>query len=182
MNRRDCLFLFALALAAPQARAHTPYGRWKLLRQRYLLVHSTRTDPASDMIAEKIVATLKRVLPKANALVARAPDSQRIASLLTTGQAVLAVMRPNEAAKLFRGEAPFDAFSGVSLRVVLQVEGHVLVSVADFPAHHAWLLAAALSQDASLAPNSVPADAVLGVPVHEGAAAFRRGDPLEATQ
>jgi len=182
MNRRDCLLLFALALATPRARAHTPYGRWKLLRQRHLLIHSTRSDPASDAIAEKLVATLKRVLPKANPLVARAPDSQRIASLLTTGQAVLAVMRPNEAAKLFKGEVPFGAFSVGSLRVVLQVEGHVLVSVADFPAHHAWLLAAALTEGAGSASNSVPSDAELGVPVHPGAAAFRRGEPLEAMQ
>lgn len=182
MNRRDCLFLLALALAAPQVRAHTPYGRWKLLRQRFLLVHSTRTDPASDVIAEKLVATLQRVLPKANALVARAPDSQRVASLLTTGQAVLAVMRPNEAAGLFRGEAPFGGYSGDRLRIVLQVEDHVLVSVADFPAHHAWLVAAALTEGAGSASNSVPPDAVLGVPVHQGAAAFRRGEPLEAMQ
>lgn len=182
MDRREFLFLVALALAAPQARAHTPYGRWKLLRQRYLLVHSTRTDPASDAIAERLVATLKRLLPKANALVARAPDSRRIASLLTTGQAVLAVMRPIEAARLFHGEAPFSAFAGERLRVVLQVEDHVLVSVADFPAHHAWLLAAALTEDAGSALNSVPSDALLGVPVHQGAAAFRRGDPLEAMQ
>ena len=182
MNRRAFLFLIALALAAPQARAHVPYGQWKLLRQRYLLIHSTRSDPASDAIAEKLVATLKRVLPKANPLVARAPDAQRIASLLTTGQAVLAVMRPNEAVKLFKGEAPFGAFSGERLRIVLQVEDHLLVSVADFPAHHAWLLAAALTEGAGSASNSVPTDALRGVPVHQGAAAFRRGDPLEAMQ
>lgn len=151
-----------------------------MLRQRFLLVHSTRTDPASDEIAEKLVATLKRVLPKANAMVARAPDAKRIASLLTTGQAVLAVMRPDEAAKLFRGEQPFSAYSGDQLRVLLRVDDHVLLSVSDFPIHHAWLLASALTENASGASISVPADAVLGVPVHEGAAAFRRGEPLEA--
>jgi hypothetical protein len=182
MKRREFLLLFALALAASPARAHTPYGQWKLLRQRYLLIHSTRTDASSDAIAERLVATLKRLLPKANALVARAPDLQRIASLLTTGQAVLAVMRPNEAARLFKGEAPFGAFFGGRLRIVLHVEDHLLVSVVDFPAHHAWLLAAALTEEATSVSNSVPSEAVLGVPVHAGAAAFRRGEPLEAMQ
>ncbi len=174
--------LLGLGTAAPRVFAHAPYGQWKLLRQRYLLIHSTRTDPASDAIAERLVATLKRLLPKANALVARAPDAQRVASLLTTGQAVLAVMRQDEAAKLFRSEAPFSAFSGGTLRIVLQVEDHVLVSVADFPAHHGWLLASALTEAAGSAFNSVPPGAVRGVPVHQGAAAFRRGDPLESMQ
>ena len=33
------------------------------MRQRYLLVHSTRTDPRSDELAEKLVAIIQRVLP-----------------------------------------------------------------------------------------------------------------------
>ena len=97
MKRRAFLLsLPALALSMSFTRevsAHTPYRQWKILRQRFLLVHSSRSDPVSDEIAESMVEILDRVLPKARAMVARAPDEQRIASLMTTGQAVLAVMR-----------------------------------------------------------------------------------------
>ena len=84
-----------------EVSAHTPYRQWKILRQRFLLVHSSRSDPVSDEIAESMVEILDRVLPKARAMVARAPDEQRIASLMTTGQAVLAVMRTDLAVDLY---------------------------------------------------------------------------------
>jgi hypothetical protein len=178
MKRR--VFLAAVvALFAQTAHAHSPYRQWKVMRQRYLLVHSTRTDPRSDELAEKLVAIIQRVLPKANAMVGRAPDEQRVASLLTTGQAVLAVMRQEEARDLFLTRGAFSAYQGAQLRLLARVEDRVLVTVESFPAHHAWLVAAALVENPEALSIRVP-DSIQGeVPVHPGAAAFARGEPLE---
>lgn len=149
------------------------------MRQRYLLVHSTRTDPRSDQIAEQLVAIMQRVLPEANALVGRAPDEQRVASLLTTGQAVLAVMRPADARDLFLERGAFGAYRGAQLRLLARVEDRVLVTVESFPAHHAWLVAAALVENPESLSIRVP-DSIQGeVQVHPGAAGFARGETLE---
>ena len=181
MNRRAFLLAVGL-LASPPVLAHTPYRQWKILRQRYLLVHSTREDPYGDELAEKIVAVLARVLPRANAMVARAPDAERLASLLTTGQAVLAVMRHEEARELHAGRSRFAAFDGQALRMLLEAADRALVTVDTFPRHHAWLLAAALTQEAAELKARVPDGSQRSVPVHPGASAFARGEPLEAQE
>lgn len=166
------------------ANAHTPYRQWKVLRQRFLLVHSSRTDPVSDDIAEKLVAILDQVLPKANAMVARAPDQQRIASLMTTGQAVLAVMPAAEAEDLYQRRGDFHDLKGEQLRTLVVIGDHRLVTVASFPRHHAWLVTAALIENGGelairVADSSTGGDSV---PLHDGAAAFANGESLEAQQ
>lgn len=178
MKRRVFLAIFA-ALGAPMVRAHSPYRQWKVMRQRYLLVHSTRSDPRADEIAEQLVAIMQRVLPEANALVGRAPDEQRVASLLTTGQAVLAVMRPADARDLFLKRGAFGAYQGAQLRLLARVDDRVLATVEGFPAHHAWLVAAALVENAEALSIRVPHSIRGEVPVHAGAASFARGEPLE---
>lgn len=150
------------------AWAHTPYRQWKVLRERYLLVHSTRSDPAGDELAEALVAVLQRVLPQANALVSRTRDETSLAGLLTTGQAVLAVLRGAEAEEIYRRE-------GSMLRRLLSVGERVLATVDSFPRHHGWLVAAALLQNHPSA--KIPAEGM--VPVHPGALAYSRGEPLE---
>lgn len=148
------------------------------MRQRYLLVHSTRTDPRGDEIAEQLVAILQRVLPEANALVGRAPDTQRVASLLTTGQAALAVMRPEEARDLFQSRGALGAYQGDQLRLLAQADDRVLATIESFPTHHAWLVAAALVENPGALKIRVP-DSIQGaVPVHPGAAGYARGEPL----
>ena len=164
--------------------AHTPYRQWKVLRQRFLLVHSSRTDPVSDDIAEKLVDIFDKVLPKANAMVARAPDEGRIASLMTTGQAVLAVMRSSEAEDLYHRRGEFRNFDAEQLRTLVAIDDHLLVTVASFPRHHAWLVTAALSENGRelgirLANNMTGGDFV---PLHDGAAAFANGQSLETQQ
>ncbi|MSQ49048.1 MAG: hypothetical protein EXR30_01525 [Betaproteobacteria bacterium] len=179
MKRR--VFLAAVAaLLAQTAQAHSPYRQWGVMRQRYLLVHSTRSDPRGDEIAEQLVTLLQRVLPEANAMVGRSPDQQRVASLLTTGQAVLAVMRSEDVRDLFLSQGAFNAYHGANLRRLVRVEDRVLATVKDFPAHHAWLLAAALVENPGALSIQVP-DSIQGeAPVHPGAAGFARGEPLTA--
>ena len=186
MKRRELLRgLLAFSLTLPLAGrgfAHTPYRQWKILRQRFLLVHSTRSDPASDDIAERIVGIFDSVLPQAKAMVARAPDEQRVASLMTTGQAVLAVMQADEAADLYLSRGAFGDYDGAQLRSVVAIDDHLLVSVAAFPRHHAWLVTSALIENGASPAVRLPDDVNTGgaVPLHDGAAAFARGEPLEA--
>jgi len=180
MNRRA--FIALALLASPGLNAHTPYRQWKVLRQRYLLVHSTREDPRGDELAERVVAVLGRVLPQANAMVARAPDATRLASLLTTGQAVLAVVRAGEAEDLHSGQGRFSGFDGRTLRLLLEVEDRALVTTQALPRHHAWLLASALTGDAEGLRGRVPAADQNPLPIHQGASAFARGEPLEAQE
>lgn len=141
-----------------------------MLRERYLLVHSTRSDPAGDELAEALVALLQRVLPQANALVSRTRDEKSLAGLLTTGQAVLAVLRTADAESLYRGE-------GGMLRRLASIEQRDLVTVESFPRHHGWLVAAALVEN----KGSLPIDILQQgkIPLHPGALAYARGEPLE---
>lgn len=126
------------------------------------------------------MAILQRVLPQANALVARATDERQLASLLTSGQALVAVMRPRDAEDLFLGRAAFAGLEGGGLRRLLDVEARVLMALDAFPSHHGWLLSAALTENAGTLAVRVPRPAGSAVPVHAGALAFARGEPLQA--
>lgn len=179
MNRRAFIAAMA-ALAAAPTYAHTPYRQWKVLRQRFLLVHSIRTDPRSDQLAEHIVATLAQSLPEAKPMVARAARPARLASLLTTGQAVLGVIRAQAAADLFHGRGEFAGFEGGTVRALLAVDAHLLATIESFPHHHAWLVTDALVEHAHGVSWRVPA-AGGPVPVHPGALAYDRGEPPEAS-
>jgi hypothetical protein len=141
-----------------------------VLRERYLLVHSTRSDPAGDELAEALVAVLQRVLPQANALVSRTRDEKSLAGLLTTGQAVLAVLRAADAEALYRGE-------GGMLRRLASIEQRDLITVESFPRHHGWLVSAALMENKGSLPIKIPDSGK--IPVHPGAIAYARGEPLE---
>lgn len=149
-----------------------------MLRQRFLLVHSTRTDPAGDALAERLVAILQRELPQANALVARTSNEQQLARLLASEQALVAVMRPGDAEDFYRARAAFAGIEGRALRRLLDVEDRVLAAVEAFPRHHAWLVSAALSEHASGLAVRVSRAADSTVPVHDGALAFARGEPM----
>ncbi len=163
--------------------AHTPYRQWKVLRQRFLLVHSSRDDPVSDAIAEDLVGILDRMLPQANAMVARAPDQQRIASLMTTGQAVLSVMRTDQAEALFQRRGEFRDYAGEQLRWLVGIGDYRLVTVSSFARHHAWLVTAALTENGAALEIRAPGRGDGGsLPAHAGAVAFANGEPLESQQ
>jgi hypothetical protein len=133
-------------------------------------VHSTRTDAAGEELAEALVAVLQRVLPQANALVSRTRDEKSLGDLLTTGQAMLGVLRGTDAESLYRGD-------GRVLRRLLSVGERDLVTVESFPRHHGWLVSAALLENKGSLPITIPAAGT--VPVHSGAASYARGEPLE---
>jgi len=117
-------------------------------------------------------------------MVARAPDEQRIASLITTGQAVLAVMRQDQAIDLYRRQGGFQDYQGGMLRALVSIGDHILVTSEHFPRHHAWLVTSALVEndaelDVRVVTGSTDSDAV---PPHEGALAFARGEPLQIAE
>jgi hypothetical protein len=180
MHRRHFLALAALGL--PLLMGHTPYRQWKLYRQTHLLIFTTKDDPASDELGERIAARLREVLPDSKAQVARAPHAQRIASLITTGQADVAVLSRADASALALRQPPFGDYLPVALRVLAQTAQHQLVCREDFKAQHAWLVAEALAGEAVpglVLPQDAPGNGD-AVPAHAGTAAFVRGEQPDA--
>lgn len=133
-------------------------------------MHSTRTDPQGDAIADALVVILQRELPEANALVARATNEKRLAALLESGQALLAVMRAADAEDLFLGRGAFAGLEGRHLRRLLAVGARLLVAVEAFPVHHAGMVREALVAHPGALAVRVPDAGESAVPLHPGAA------------
>jgi hypothetical protein len=182
MTRRRLLTALAAIAGAVALTAHSPYRQWVVYRQAHLLIFTSRDDPVSDALGERIAARLREVLPESKARVARAPHAGRIASLITTNQADVAVLSRANAAALFRREAPFQDYAAVALRVLAETPRYQLVCREDFKDEHAYLVAEALAGDPGEPKLTVPdgaPDRTNGVPAHAGAAAFARGGKLE---
>jgi hypothetical protein len=94
---------------------------------------------------------------------------------------MLAVMRADDAKDLYLGRVAFTGQDGRSLRRLLAVESRILATVETFPRHHAWLVSAALAENAAGLSVRVPRADESAVPVHPGALAYARGEPLEAS-
>lgn len=181
MNRRPFLAFLASSAASLLLVGHTPYRQWKVYRQAHLLVFTSRDDPDADELGERIAARLRVVLPDSNARAARAPNVARIASLITSDQADVALLSHADAAALFTRQDPFGDYAAVALRVLVQTPRYQLVCRADFKLEHAYLVAEALAGDPGVPEFAVPMREHAGadeVPTHPGAAAFARGEPL----
>ncbi len=180
MTRRPFLAFLASSAASLLLAGHTPYRQWKVYRQTHLLIFTSRDDPGSDELGERVAARLRAVLPDAKAQVARAPHVARIASLITSGQADVAVLSHANAAALFARREPFAEYPAVALCVLVETAQYQLVCREDFKPDHAYLVAEALVGDGSVPSFTVPtrpADTA-EVPPHPGALAFLRGEPL----
>lgn len=178
MHRRH--FMAALAgLAALPARAHTPYRQWAVFRQRFLLITTTRDDPASDELGEIVARILRQRLPASHAQVSRARDWKTLASLLVTRQTEVAVLDRDRARALAAGAPPYQDYGPAPLRALVRTDRYGVVCREDFPLHHAYLLAEALVQEAGPQGFAVPAEDE-NVPAHPGALLFARGGPLPA--
>lgn len=180
MQRRSFLLAVFLGAWVPPAFAHTPYRQWQVMRERFLLIHTSRTDPASDEWGDRIAAALEQTLPEARAMVARTPDEIRIASLLHTGQARVAVLSVENALAMNAGRERFAEIGQVDMHLLAAFDRHLWVCRPDFPEHHAFLLASAIAEHPSLqakfvvdAPNNAQP-----LTLHSGVAAFTRGDPV----
>src|SRR5262245_28166630 len=175
MYRRPFLALFGSGVASLVLAGHTPYMQWKLYRQAHLLIFTTRDDVGSDELGERIAKRLLEALPDSKAQVARAPHVARIASLITSNQADVAVLSHANAAALFARKDAFADFPPVALRVLVATPQYQLVCREDFRLDHAYLVAEALAGDPGVPSLAVPTGAG-PVPTHAGALAFLRGE------
>jgi hypothetical protein len=180
MHRRRFLSLLVCGPAlVPAAFAHTPYRQWKVFRQRHLLVMTTRDDLAGDALGDRFVEVLLAELPQSRAMVSRARHLERIASLITTDQASVAVLSREHARALFRGEPPFAGYGPYPLRLLVESGNYLLVCRDDVPLHHGYLIAASLMGHADALAARIPVAADIGIPLHPGAQAFVRGETVE---
>lgn len=175
---RRALLGGALGAAWLLTAGHTPYKQWVVYRQRNLVIGSVRADPPTFALAERVADTLARHLPESRARLGRAPTYPRLGGLLATAQLQVAVLEAGAAGALTRGAAPFEGVGAAALRVLYELGGYLLVSIEDFPAHHAYLLCATLAEHAEAGLGRLPSAETAGtVPVHPGTLAFVTGGP-----
>ncbi len=183
MDRRTLLCgaaaLAALWLQALPARAHTPYRQWDIFRRRYLQILTAESDPAGDAVGDLWVAQLRQRLPESRAMVSRARDLRRIASLLKTNQAKLAVLSHADARAITQGQPPFEEFAPLPLQILVDDGTFLLATREDLPLYHGYAITAALMEEKP-ARLSVPLDGRFGMPAHPGARAVALGETIPA--
>jgi hypothetical protein len=180
MTRRRALLLGALALSGLVLQGHAPYGQWSVYRKKHLLILTTKVDPQSFDLGKKLAAYLSKILPESRAQVSRAPHKTRIASLISSKQMELALMRPDDAAALRAGTAPYEDYGPVPLNVLMAMDDFLLVCREDFAPLHAWLIAEALSRKdsgiaARPAQSAKPESPDPHLPLHQGTVMFLSG-------
>lgn len=180
MNRRRFLSAAPLVMLSLSAAAHTPYRQWQVLRERFLLIHTSKSDEGSDVLGERIAAALEQTLPEARAMVARTPDEIRIASLMRTGQARVAVLSQQNAVAMSKGAAPFADIGKVEMQLLAAFGEYLWVCRPDLPEHHSYLLASAVSEHKELGATFPTRAAASAFELHAGVAAFVRGDAVPA--
>lgn len=157
---------------------HSPYRQWQVYRKTHLVIVTSRDDLAGDDLGEKCAAIVRTALPNSKAAVGRGPRVQRIASLMSTRQAEVAVMSRPNALAMYRGEGTFEQYGPIALRVVVENDTHQLVCREDFPLQHGFLLAEALLTGGTGLGLSIPprnAAESRDIPPHAGALAFAEG-------
>ena len=184
MNRRTWLLgaaslMAALALPFRSAHAHSPYRQWDIFRKKHLQILTSRSDLDGDAIGDEWVALLLERLPLSQAMVSRARDMRRVASLLKTDQAKLAVLSYSDAKAMIAGAAGFEEYTPIPLQVMLDNGTHVLVARENLPLHHAFVVTATLLEEAKPLHLRVPLDGQFGMAVHPGARSAALGESLE---
>ena len=177
---RSATALIAAALwPATQALAHTPYAQWDLFRKRNLQILTSHSDLAGDTIGDQWVDFLQKKLPLSRAMVSRARDVVRVASLLKTDQSKLAVLSYQHAQALMTSAAPFEDYTEMPLQVMFDNGTHVLVARQNLPLHHGFLIAVTLLEQAGPLHLKVPLKGKFGMQVHPGARAAALGEKIE---
>ncbi len=173
------LMLAAGLWPAAHALAHTPYAQWDLFRKRNLQILTSHSDLPGDAIGDEWVDYLRKKLPLSRAMVSRARDVARVASLLKTDQSKLAVLSYQHARAIMTGAAPFEDYPNMPLQIMLDNGTHVLVAREDLPLHHGFLIAVTLLEAAGPMHLSVPLEGKFGMKVHPGARAAALGEKIE---
>jgi hypothetical protein len=185
MNRR-ILLLRTIALAAfaawppSAALAHTPYRQWDIFRRRHLQVLTARSDLDGDLAGDEWVAHLREHLPLSRAIVSRARDIGRVASLLKTDQAKLAVMSYADVQAMALGIAPFNEYAPMPVQLLLDNGTHLLIARDNMPLHHAYVITVSLLEARERLHLQVPMAGRFGLDVHAGARAAALGELIQA--
>ena len=129
----------------PPLMGHTPFPQWKVYRQRHLFIAVDRTDATAHDLGHVLTEILDRDLPEAEAKVTRAVNAVGVASLMSTEQLDVALMRKTDAVAWVQGAAAFQAIEPVSLRTLVDLGDYLLLCRADFPDRHAAVLAHTLT-------------------------------------
>lgn len=151
--------------------AHTPYAQWDAYRVRHLQVVTTRSDLAGDAVADQWVAVLAEHLPESKAVVSRARNFVRMASLLKTDQAKVAVLSHADAKAMHEGAPPFEDYGPIQLQVLVDDGVYLLVTRADLPENHGFMVVSTLLDNGADLKLSVPVDGMSGLTTHSGALA-----------
>jgi len=159
--------------------AHTPYRLWDIFRQQNLQILTSHADYTGDDLGEEWVVFLRKNLPLSRAMISRALDMIRVASLLKTNQTKLAVLSYRHARLLFVGVPPFDQFSPLRLEVLIDNGKYLLVGRPSLPLQHGFMITAALMKDAEKLQLVNPTKGKFGMAVHAGSKAFFNGEQIE---
>lgn len=184
MHRRS--FILRLTQAATlalfpwnNALAHTPYRYWDVFRKTNMQILTSHADYTGDEVGEAWVAVLRENLPLSRAMVSRAHDMTRIASLLKTDQVKIAVLSYMHARLMFAGAPPFDDYAPLPLEILVDNGKYLLATRSDLPLYHGYLLTAALMEAADKLQLSNPGQGRFGLAVHAGAQTYYKGEKLE---
>lgn len=132
---------------------HTPFPQWKIYRQRHLFIAIDRTDATAYSLSHILTEILDRDLPTAQAKVTRAVNAAGIASLMSTEQLDLALMRKTDAVAWMQGAEAFHTIEPVSLRTLVDLGEYLLLCRANFPDHHASVIAHTLTHALTKRPT-----------------------------
>ena len=144
MNRREFLTGGVGALACFPLLGHTPFPQWKVYRKLHLFIVVNREDAVACEVGDAIAHTLATELPESRAMVTRAQNSLRLASLISTQQLDVALVHRAELAAWRAGESPYDQLEPVALKELFGVGNYLLISRDDFLPDHAAVVAQTL--------------------------------------
>ena len=184
MQRRPFLSRLTLTSALAlfpvfKALAHTPYRFWDVFRKRNMQILTSHADYTGDDTGDTWVAVLRENLPLSRAMVSRAHDMPRIASLLKTDQVKIAVLSYMHARLMFTGEPPFEEYAPLPMEILIDNGKYLLVTRPDLPLYHGYLVTTALMEAADKLQLVNPGKGHFGMSVHAGAQACYRGEKLE---
>lgn len=138
MKRRECLQTMGAIALFPLA--HTPFPQWKVYRKLHLFIVVNRENTAAYDLGQAIAHTLADEIPESRAMVTRARDSLRVASLISTQQLDVALLPRPELSAWQNHQPPYDQLQPTQLQEIFETEDYVLISRDDFRAEHAALI------------------------------------------
>ncbi len=179
-GRRTILRCGLILVAVLVLSAHTPYRQWEVYRMKHLLIGTSREDTASYPLGKQLAELLVQAVPESRARVVRARTVERLGSLISTNQLKLLLISDKHLAEMAEGTGPFKAFGPIEIARLFHFDELVLISRADFPASHAWIVARAFLDNAEASGGTPPRLGAGQVPIHPGVTAAVNGEELPA--